>query len=244
MTISWLWYWWNVQVLISQLQIKYTNCVNDKPSITVVNIVLHNFTHLMTGPSSSRCRKRTKGRSRPRSLWMNVSASWMSTAGSSMKVMVKLIQMTSSVLRYMLQSTAAVTSSAQYSTVASTTLKGAWTRLWWTTSVTPFSAVAEHSCGSMSVISRSCSSMATSHILVKSRETVSKAGVRVHSSRRPAFQKHHFLHVFRLMRRLSQLSTKSIIAGVSSCWTPALGGATCSSLALTRPRRLVWYRPG
>lgn len=120
--------------------------------------------YLITGPSSSRCRKRTRGRSRPRSLWMKVKASWMSTAGTSMKTMVKLIQITSSVRWYMLQSTAAVMNSAQYSTVANTTLKGGRARLWLTTSMTPFSATEEHC--STSEISPSCSSMATSHIVI------------------------------------------------------------------------------
>lgn len=70
-------------------------------------------TYLMRGPSSSRCRKSTRGRSRPKSLWMNVRASWMSTAGSSMKAMVKLIQITSWVLWYLLHSTAAEMNSAR-----------------------------------------------------------------------------------------------------------------------------------
>lgn len=75
--------------------------------------------------------------------------------------------------------------------------------------------------------------------------SLASADVKLGSSCRTALKKHHFLYVFRLMRRLSQLSTKLIIAGVSLCLTLPLGGATAPLRALTHSHRLsvlVSYR--
>ena len=116
------------------------------------DIRLRGYTYLTTGPRRSRCKKRTNGRSLPRSRWKNVSAIWIKTAGTNTNEIVKPSQMVSSVLWYMLHITEAVMNSAQYSNVASTTLNGGWMRLWLTTSMTPSSMEAP-SCSDCSATS-------------------------------------------------------------------------------------------